>query len=569
MEQTPLPPSYIDPSLIPAQDLLARYGDFEHRVWLTWYSMQMHMEPTKYRASWLAIIEGTDPHGDLWLWEDGDEERAKTLHDTYHEESANPIPCPTEDLLDAFRALEARTRKSRPPAQNVFAHLSPEARVSIISWFMVAGPLRQRESKWRYYRVLDFTALLREWATMFYRRSPCLCNHCQIPPTALRIWAEIMLQVHSVEDLMSTPWPSVCSCLKSQLTATSVKPQMPSEKDSVAVHILLGLFCPPWPLILWVTFRTIRSETDPLPGFLEILRKDSSRAELFGWDNTDEAELMERLDWPSAIHLDSWGQYMAEIPLKDWQLIRNLTWTPSGRSRRFNTSSFDDLSIRLAALFLTYATSTFITPDIVLAPLGISFDNSIFASMARAINRNETDHTTPANFDSPDFWASPKLESWLTDGIQSEELCHAVWQNVPGPSRTVFQRVEYLYPLLTTLPQTLAMYTPQFNREVNVTPLRPILELLRSYNPVVALFKSLQRSHRNPVVHVQVYWDIFADSCTRIHTHATSFQRHYTCRRAALSPSALSFLSEIQTPTRVFWRAPRSKLSSFWISYRM
>ncbi|KAJ7113562.1 hypothetical protein C8R44DRAFT_232806 [Mycena epipterygia] len=217
---TPSPPPYIDPALIPDEDLLARYGDFEHRVWLTWYSMQMHciyMTPTKHRASWLAIIEGTGPHGDLWLWEDGDEEQAKALH-----KESYPFPCPTEDLVDAFRALEARTRTSRPPAQNVLAHLSPQARVAIISWFIVAGPLRQIKLKSGHSRMLNFATLFREWATLIYWRDTQTCYGCRIPATALRIWAEIMLQVHSVEDLLSIPWSFGCNCLKSE-TANALR----------------------------------------------------------------------------------------------------------------------------------------------------------------------------------------------------------------------------------------------------------------------------------------------------------------------------------------------------------
>ncbi|KAJ7113534.1 hypothetical protein C8R44DRAFT_984739 [Mycena epipterygia] len=492
------PPPYIALALIPDRDLLARYGDFEHRVWLTWYSMQVHMPWSASRASWLAIIGGTDPHGDLWLWEDGDEEQAKALRDKNY---GYQITIPKEDLVDAFRALEARIRKSWPPAQNVLAHLSPQTRVGIISWLIVAGPLRQSRLKSGDYRMLNFTILLKEWATMFCSRSLYPCNRCQISLTTVRIWAEIMLQVHSVEDLVSIQWSRGCNCLKSQLTAPSAKPEIPLEKNSVAFRILYGLVCSPWLLILWVAFRTIRSEADPLPEFLEILRNDSSHAELFFWDDKDHMELMQHLDWPSAIHPDSWGQYMVEIPLKDWQLIRNLTWIPWGRSRRSDASGHDNLNIRLAALFLTYSTSPFIAPDNVLAPLGISLDNSIFASMARAINRNETDHTTPANFDSPDFWASPKLESWLTDRSRSNELFHAVWQNIPGPSKSVFQRVESLYHLLTALPQNWDIHTRPFNGGLKVTPIRPnhILELLKGCTFVLAQFKFLRVSYQNPV----------------------------------------------------------------------
>ncbi|KAJ7113541.1 hypothetical protein C8R44DRAFT_855957 [Mycena epipterygia] len=317
----PSPPPYINPALIPDRDLLARYGDFEHRVWITWYSMQMrqmYMEPTTHRASWLAIIEGTDPHGDLWLWEDGDEEWAKAFHDAYYRDGAYRIPCPTEDLVDALRALETRTRKSRPAAQRVLAHLSPQARVAVISWFIVAGPLRQSRLKSENYGMLSFATLLGIWGEMFRGINRGIrsdhCTGCWVS-RILSIWAEVMLQIHSIEDLTSIPWPFGCNCLERQLDFTSLKPQTPMEKDSVAFRILYGLVCSPWPLILWVAFHTISNETDPLRGFLDILGKDSdsSHAKIFAWDNTDDVELMRHVDWPSAIHLDSWGQYMVEI----------------------------------------------------------------------------------------------------------------------------------------------------------------------------------------------------------------------------------------------------------------
>ncbi|KAJ7113510.1 kinase-like domain-containing protein [Mycena epipterygia] len=82
----------------------------------------------------------------------------------------------------------------------------------------------------------------------------------------------------------------------------------------------------------------------------------------------------------------------------------------------------------------------------------------------------------------------------------SEELCHTVWQNIPGPSKRIFQRAESLCALLSVLPQKLAMYTPPFNGESNLTLPRPILKLLKSYDSVVEVLKFLQRSHQNPVV---------------------------------------------------------------------
>jgi hypothetical protein len=166
----------------------------------------------------LAIIEGTDVHGDLWLWEDGDEKWAKALHDTYHTENANPytIQMPQRDMLDACRALEARTRKSRPPARNVLIHLSPEARVAIIAWLILAGPSRQITLKNGYHRMLKLTTLLGEWAAMFPKRIPRFstddCPRCD--GSSIFIWTEILLQLYSAEDLMGTSWPCVCRRLQ-------------------------------------------------------------------------------------------------------------------------------------------------------------------------------------------------------------------------------------------------------------------------------------------------------------------------------------------------------------------
>ncbi|KAJ7113532.1 hypothetical protein C8R44DRAFT_984737, partial [Mycena epipterygia] len=187
-----------------------------------------------------------DTRGNECTWrpmdvENGDEKWAEALSRRH---KAYPLLCPTSDLVDAFRRLEVCTRKPRPSAQKVLVHLSPLARVAIISWFIVAGPLRQSKFRSGHHRIRNLATLLGEWGTLFHSGSRANddCPLCRVS-SVLRTWAETVLHVYSVEDLMAIPWPCRCNCLQRGLAATSVEPQMPLEKDSVAFRILHQLVC--------------------------------------------------------------------------------------------------------------------------------------------------------------------------------------------------------------------------------------------------------------------------------------------------------------------------------------
>ncbi|KAJ7088697.1 kinase-like domain-containing protein [Mycena epipterygia] len=243
---------------------------------------------------------------------------------------------------------------------------------------------------------------------------------------------------------------------------------------------------------------------NPLRKFLEFLRNDSSTgsATLFAWDDADAIYLAQLLGLPSSVYPNSWRQYMVEVSLQDWRLIRNLTWTTS-RTRR-GLDQVTDLAIRLAALFLTHS-STFIAPETILAPLGISFANSIFPSIARVMSGNQTDHPPP------DFWVRPKLKGWLLD--RSEALCHATLQNTPGCNRTVLRRVEYIYLFLTMLPKNLVLRTQRFDgesvvaTEISMAPTYYIVERLKRYCSVETLKRSYmsEDSHTSHIISKEIY----------------------------------------------------------------
>ncbi|KAJ7088699.1 hypothetical protein C8R44DRAFT_443990 [Mycena epipterygia] len=466
-------------------------ANFKHRVWLTWFLMDMRAAPWR-RSLWSKVIEDAE---DLWLWEDGDEEYIRALRSHL----GGQFRLPEEDWCSACAALDVRITTPRTPAREALTHLSVLNRVRMVGWLIVAGPMRQHQLQDEDHRFQNLAMLIAVWGRVFHSHSSDseVCTRCGVSHI-LPIWVETMLEVYSLDDLRSIPWPYGCQCLESQFAATSeqhIKLKIPLGTDSVALHVLCELVVSPWSLILWVAFRNIRREPDPLQGFLEILRDDSSagRAEVFVWDDEDDLYLSKQLNWNSSTtrYPHSWQQHMVEIDLKDWQLIQNLTWTTSRSRRGFNVAY--DLNIRLAALFLTYSSpSTFIAPDIILVPFKFSSDDSIFTSMARVINGNQRNDTTLVNFDSADFWNSSKLEGWLMEC--SKEFCLPVWPDTPSSERSVLERVDFMYLVLTRLPQNLVIYTHAIMRRsdqwslwvesASWTPM-DILEQLKSYCSVV------------------------------------------------------------------------------------
>jgi hypothetical protein len=80
----------------------------------------------------------------------------------------------------------------------------------------------------------------------------------------------------------------------------------------------------------------------------------------------------------------------------------------------------------------------------VVAPLDLSVDQFCFAFMARVADGNYKERSTPADFESEEFWTTQNLEDWLS--ARSEILCRAAWQT----SSSILERVQAMDLILHT-----------------------------------------------------------------------------------------------------------------------
>lgn len=204
-----LPFSFVDK--IP--DMLSSYWGFKYRLWFTWYiSCSGLKESGIVRSPWWAVICGTDASGDLWLWEDDDEECIKEFADGIPHSLVMPLEC----WDTACRALEARLSRRKMPASPL-THLAPRTRLRFIAWLIVAGPVRRdRIFRWFWqegYRRID--PIISEWAalTLALPGAQESCSICRVSHL-LPIWFETMLEIYMLEDLQSIPWDHTCSCFQ-------------------------------------------------------------------------------------------------------------------------------------------------------------------------------------------------------------------------------------------------------------------------------------------------------------------------------------------------------------------
>jgi hypothetical protein len=208
-------------------------------------------------------------------------------------------------------------------------------------------------------------------------------------------------------------------------------------KESAILRVLYELAVPAWPLVLWVAFRTgvdDQLEPTPLHAFLDIL--SGPDRDIFAWD--DDGDLMVK----NVLSLFVRSPYMAEINLKTWLQIRNMTQTIA-RPR----CSYDNLRIRLLAMAFRYS-SALNALQKILATVDLSSDFRL-TSIIRIVDKNYQLRLPPPNFESKEFWANPNLESWLL--ARSKALCHSIW--CASPERRVLERVQCMDLVLTqTLP---------------------------------------------------------------------------------------------------------------------
>jgi hypothetical protein len=167
----------------------------------------------------LAIICGSDGNGDLWLWEEEDEEGIREFAigneplsvSQIGEEGNNAFQITEEDWNNAFQALEARFSRTTVAASPV-AHLPSQARLRFIAWLLVAGPLR-KQTAIRAADIPGVAMLIYNWAQVIdLPLTGGTCDVCRVSGV-LPVWIEIMLEVYSPDDLRLLSWDQECNCL--------------------------------------------------------------------------------------------------------------------------------------------------------------------------------------------------------------------------------------------------------------------------------------------------------------------------------------------------------------------
>ncbi|KAJ7842794.1 hypothetical protein B0H14DRAFT_2779851, partial [Mycena olivaceomarginata] len=319
--------------LVRIPDVCSAFANFKHRLWLTWYVLQKYVPQAAGRESfWRTAVPGTETTRDLWFWEDEDEEYIRQWAFT-----DNPLlklfhEMPTMDWSNACRALETRRLLPRPTASPL-AHLTPQTRCRFMAWLIVAEAVRKEDlaemgNTGGLHDLIEFWGISVRIADFKGEK----CGICRISHL-LNVWLETMLEVYTLEDLRLLPWRPKCGCFYRALTtivhagenwATAIHP----GRDSAAIRVLFELVVSPWPLMLWVAFRTVvHGRTGILWRFLRILR--GPNRDLFTWDDIDAAVLYQALVKDSELGLlpRAWHRYMVEIDLRTWLQIRDITWT--------------------------------------------------------------------------------------------------------------------------------------------------------------------------------------------------------------------------------------------------
>jgi hypothetical protein len=216
-------------------------------------------------------------------------------------------------------------------------------------------------------------------------------------------------------------------------------------RDSTALRVLFELVVPPWPLIVWVVFRTmVPDRTDPLETFLDFLR--GPNRDLFAWDDVDAAVLYRALVKHSELGLfpRDWNQYMVEIDFGTWRQITTMTRTVD-RPRR----QPENLWIRLAAVSVEFS-ATLSIPRNILAPFNLSPKQFPLASITHVVHENYKTQCALGTFESKEFWAASNVRRWLSG--RRQDLCHAIWLS---SHLSVLERVQFMYLVFdrTVLPK--------------------------------------------------------------------------------------------------------------------
>ncbi|KAJ7883497.1 kinase-like domain-containing protein [Mycena olivaceomarginata] len=218
-------------------------------------------------------------------------------------------------------------------------------------------------------------------------------------------------------------------------------PGTPLGRNSPVFYMLYELVVPPWPLLLWVAYRTAaNNRSERLTTFVEMIRGPGpDDQDLITWGEKDDSclsRILSRAEDRGGLYPWDWSEYM---------------------NRPCIRSDYNyDLKTRATAVLLQYS-SIPIAGKNILATLGIN--DTAFDTMARAIDGDYQNRLTVANFDSEEFWAGESLKNWLS--TCDETLCHGLW-HTPIP---LLERVRLMDHVLNILPCNLATYTYSLMRQ--------------------------------------------------------------------------------------------------------
>jgi hypothetical protein len=160
---------------------------------------------------WFSLLCGENANGDLWLWEDEDEEGIREF--AIGNEPLSISEMTEEDWNNAFQALEARCSRTTVAA-NPVAHLPSQARHRFMAWLLVVVALRE-------YRIFELPISRQDNTMMlilYWAQATGLpltggtCNMCRVSGV-LPVWIETMLEIYPRDDLRLLPWHYKCNCL--------------------------------------------------------------------------------------------------------------------------------------------------------------------------------------------------------------------------------------------------------------------------------------------------------------------------------------------------------------------
>lgn len=197
-------------------DLRTHNLGLKYRVWYTWYLMETLIPETAEDAVlrraefWAAMVSG-----DLWLWEEEDEECIRVFVDSHHFLPILEMPREYWDIACGGPAGRYG------PRDTSLHHLTPQTRLLFIAWLIVSelgrkhALIRQEE--------IDLSGLIWWWgictnmAMVDLEDLETCCEICEVSQI-MKCWMETMLEVYLVHDLGAMLWRPGCDCFHMQVS---------------------------------------------------------------------------------------------------------------------------------------------------------------------------------------------------------------------------------------------------------------------------------------------------------------------------------------------------------------